>query len=423
MKLVRSLVASFAILVPSVSASTWVVDVTPGPGVDFTSISDATAVAVTGDVILVRAGTYGGFTLSTSAVVLGEPGATVNGDVHVANNALLGHAALVHLTLQSLYVDPSSGGVLLEDLVVRPGTIASGQSALVQVSGGYDVRLRDVDVDGILQGIAAVSITSSRVEIAGGRFVGGKGRSHDPIGFPLPPENGGDGIVANGSSDVHVSRAEARGGAGGDLPAGATCGCLIAGHGGIGIRVNAGAKLLLTGPSSALVKGGAAGIGIDCPYDGRPGNGVVVDFAASARVSGATVVGESSRAFCGGFPASPIVGPYTVPGTPDPTLSVSGVLAAGQLVTYTLTGTPGLSARVYFGRILSVTDLPFVSEDRLTLPIRSFNLGVIPPSGQVSLTILLPSYLPRGFLVSAQGEATTTLGDVFLSPSAPITLR
>lgn len=424
MKLViRSLVVSITLLASTARATTWIVDDTPGPGVDFNSISAAMAVAATGDVFIVRAGAYGGFTLPTSAVVLGENGAIVTGDIHVANNALLGHAALVHLETQSIHVDPSAGGVLLEDLIVRPGVIAVGQVGLVQITGCNDVRLREVDVDGLTQSLAAVWVAGSRAEIRGGRFVGGPGRSHDPVSFPSAPEDGGHGIVASGAADVHVSRAEVRGGAGGNLPAGATCSCLIAGHGGAGIRVNAGAKLLLTGSSSSLVKGGAAGIGIDCPYDGRPGNGIVVDLSASARISGATVLGESSRAFCGGFAVLPIVGPYTVPGTPDPTLSVSGVLAAGQLVTYTLTGTPGLSARLDFGRILSVTDLPFVSEDRLTLPIRSFNLGVIPASGQVSLTILLPGYLPRGFLVTAQGEASTTLGDVYLSPSAPITLR
>jgi hypothetical protein len=107
----------------------------------------------------------------------------------------------------------------------------------------------------------------------------------------------------------------------------------------------------------------------------------------------------------------------------DPALSVSGTLTPGSLATYTLTGQPGATGRLDFGRMLSVTDVPIVIEDRLTLPIRSFNLGVIPPSGQVSFTVLLPSYLPRGFLATAQAETNSVAVGVSLTPSVPITLR
>lgn len=420
---VASLTASLALLAPAARAATWIVDDTPGPGVDFNSISDAMSVIAPGDFVIVRAGTYGPFTLGMPAVVLAEAGVFVTGDIHVSNNAPLGHAALVNLNAQSIFVDASSGGVLLEDVIARPGTIAGGQTGLVQVQNAADVRLRNVDVDLIARGIAALSVTSSRVEVNGGRFVGGRGRSHDPVTFTPPPENGGDGILVSGTSDVHVSRAEARGGAGGDLPANYTCGCLIAAGGGVGIRIGAGAKLLLTGSSATLVKGGTAGVGYDCPYDGQPGNGIVIHPSGSARISGATVAGEAPRTFCGGAPVLPILGPYNVPAPADPTLFVSGILESGQQVTYTLTGQPGATARIYFGRNLSVTDLPFVVEDQLTNGIRSFNLGMIPPSGSVSLTILLPGYLPRGFLAVAQGETTSVSVGTSLSPSAPITLR
>jgi hypothetical protein len=420
---VSSLIASLSLLASSAHANTWIVDDTPGPGVDFNSISAAMSVAAAGDVFIVRAGNYSGFTLATAAVVLGESGVFVVGDVHVQNNAPLGHAALVNLTAQSIFVDPSSGGVLLEGVVARPGTIGGAQTGLVQVQSCSDVRLVGLDVDLIDRGIAALAIDSSRVEVSGGRFIGGRGRSHDVVNFPNPPENGGEGLLVSGTSDVHASRIEARGGIGGDLPAAYTCACLVAANGGVGIRIGTGAKLLLTGTSLSLVKGGKAGIGQDCPYDGQPGNGIVIHPSGTARISGASVAGETPRAACGGTPVLPIIGPYNVPAPADPTLSVAGALTPGSLATYTLTGQPGATARLDFGRILSVVDVPVVVEDRLTSPIRSFNLGVIPPSGTVSFTVLLPNYLPRGFLACAQAETTSVAVGVSLSPSMPVTLH
>jgi hypothetical protein len=419
---VASLIASLSLLAPA-RATTWIVDDTPGPGVDFNSISAAMLAASPGDVFIVRAGNYGGFTLAVPAVVLGESGVFVTGDVHVQNNAVLGHAALVNLTTQSIFVDPSTGGVLLENVVARPGVIAPAQTGLVVVQSCADVRLRDVDVDLIDRGIAGLAVASSRVEVSGGRYVGGRGRSHHVVDFPNPPETGGDGILVTGASDLHATRVEALGGVGGDLPAGYTCACLIAANGGVGIRIGAGAKLLLSGTSASLVKGGKAGIGFDCPHDGTPGNGIVIHPAGSARISGSSVAGEAPRMACGGLPVTPIIGPYNVPAPADPTLSVSGSLTPGSLATYTLTGQPGATARLHFGRNLAVNDLPIVVEDQLTTVIRSFNMGVIPPSGTVSLTVMLPGYLPRGFLAVAQGETTSVAVGLSLSSSVAVTLR
>lgn len=58
--------------------STWVVDASAGTGSNFTSIPPAVAAAADGDTILVRAGSYGGFSTSKGITVLGEPGVTLN---------------------------------------------------------------------------------------------------------------------------------------------------------------------------------------------------------------------------------------------------------------------------------------------------------------------------------------------------------
>ncbi|MBL8858863.1 MAG: hypothetical protein JNL28_10190 [Planctomycetes bacterium] len=421
--LAASLVVSLSLLVPSAHANTWVVDDTPGPGVDFPSIALAMTVALPGDVFIVRAGNYSGFTLQVGAVILCETGVFVTGDIEVSNVPGGNHAALVNLTAETIRIDQCTGGVLLEDVVARPGTFAPGQTALVSISNSIDVRLRNVDVDLIQRGAAAASVVSSRVEISTSRLIGGAGRSHHAILFPPPPEPGGDGLVISGASDVHVSRTDARGGVGGDLPASFTCACLVAAPGGFGIRVGPAANLLLTGSSTSLIKGGSGGVGQDCPYDGAPGNGIVISSGGSARISGATVSGESPRTFCGGSPVLPVIGAYTVPSSPEPTLRVTGTPLAGAPVTFTLSGTPGATARFSFGRNFAITDVPFVAEDILTTPIRFFDMGVIPPSGEISLTIPLPGYLPRGFLVVAQGRTDSASIGMSLSPSAAITLR
>jgi len=154
-----------------------------------------------------------------------------------------------------------------------------------------------------------------------------------------------------------------------------------------------------------------------------PGNGIVIHANGAARLSGIAVAGEAPRSACGGSPVLSIIGPHNIPSPADPTLSVSGPLTPGSLATYMVTGQPGATAKLDFGRVLAIADVAFVVEDRLTISIRSFSLGVIPPSGQVSLTIILPSYLPRGFLANAQAETSSIAVGISLSPSAPITLR
>ena len=57
--------------------TTWVVDDTPGPGVDFTSIAAGVAAAANGDTLLVMPGSYGPFQVSGKALsIVGDGSAT-----------------------------------------------------------------------------------------------------------------------------------------------------------------------------------------------------------------------------------------------------------------------------------------------------------------------------------------------------------
>ena len=51
---------------------TWIVDVNSGPNTDFTDLPPAIAAAIDGDTVLIRSGTYKGFTTSKALTVLGE---------------------------------------------------------------------------------------------------------------------------------------------------------------------------------------------------------------------------------------------------------------------------------------------------------------------------------------------------------------
>ena len=73
--------ASLCLLALAASASaqsrTWIVDASNGPGTHFTDLPPAIAAASDGDVVVVRAGTYGAFSTGKALAVLGAAGASV----------------------------------------------------------------------------------------------------------------------------------------------------------------------------------------------------------------------------------------------------------------------------------------------------------------------------------------------------------
>jgi hypothetical protein len=69
-----------------------------------------------------------------------------------------------------------------------------------------------------------------------------------------------------------------------------------------------------------------------------------------------------------------------------------------------------------------VEDLPFVFEDRLTVPIRSYELGLLPASGRTTFTLHLPATLPVGTVLVAQGNTSNAM-ETRLTQSAPIVIH
>lgn len=59
----------------------------------------------------------------------------------------------------------------------------------------------------------------------------------------------------------------------------------------------------------------------------------------------------------------------------------------------------------------------------LTTSERKFLLGVIPPTGVLELSFVVPSYLPEGFLIATQAELLLPNGVRRHTNSAPVIVR
>ena len=70
-------ILSLLLLASSVQADVLVVDSSGGPGWDFTDLPPAVAAAAEGDIVLVREGTYQGFTLDKGLTITAEEGDVV----------------------------------------------------------------------------------------------------------------------------------------------------------------------------------------------------------------------------------------------------------------------------------------------------------------------------------------------------------
>jgi hypothetical protein len=394
-------------------ATTYVVDVNGGAGVDFTDIPPAIAAASAGDIILVHPGSYSSFTLSTGLSIVGSPG-TSTLDIQVANIVSGPHVALASLSFRKLSISACAVPVLVNDLV-KPSSLQSSGVATIEIDACADVRLHGVQVTNAqgFTGRTGLEASSSRVEITASAFHAGQGVNNPfatGVGGP-----GGIGISCLGDSDVHVSLSSIFGGQGGNSLTG--FGYVgDGGNGGSGIQVADSAKVLVTGRPSDAVNGGSGGFGPG--NDGVPASGLLVAASGTARVSAVTFHGGSTPPLL----APGISGPADVVTPIDPSLEVSGTLSAGQTVTFTFHGTAGDSARLRLGRQAVV--LPSSAyEDQLTDPLRSYNLGILPFNGETQKQFTIPNSLPHGFILVFQGTALGVDGVSRFTQSVPIIVK
>jgi hypothetical protein len=410
----RLVPCALLLLAAPAAASTWIVDDNGGAGVDFTDIPPALAGAQPGDVVVVRPGTYSPFTLTAGVSILGDAGAIVNGTANVTGVPGGPRAALVRLQMRALVVTGCAGPVIGDDLDVLP---PSGTG--VSVTGSADVRLRRLDArfSSFNPSGTAVVVQSSRVEITDSFVHGPTGA--DQIGDCCGGYDGGPALRVGAGGIVHVARSTIRGGDGGDAE---TWASFPAGDGAPAIVVAAAdARLLLTGVATDVVQGGAQGIGLSCFDDGSDAPALRLE-AGWARVSGATFLGRTS--LCGAVTPAIVWlgGALEQPSPADPSLSLPVATPPGANVTFTLSGPPGASARLRLGRQPVVIDLPDVIEDRLTLPLRTYDLGTIPATGVLTYAFHALAGVADGFLIVAQAVSVDA-GGTRLTQSVPLVVH
>lgn len=270
-------------------ASTWVVDDTGGPGVDFTALSAAIAAAQDGDTLLVRTGRYG---FSGSHVIDGK-------GLRIVVDAGHGMELLNTLTVQNLAAGQE---LLLRGMRISPGspTSATNQALILRQNQGR-VWIEDCSFSGAasltpvvapaavaIEDCASVSFARTRVHAA--PVQGSTDVAHDAL------------AVLGSSVSLHDCTLVGMGGNGADI---GPC-CFDGGGGGAGARVAQGSFLHAAGTSFVGGDGGTGSGGTSACVAGAGGSGgdggsaLVVDGGSQAWVLDSTF----SHGF-GGGPGGP----------------------------------------------------------------------------------------------------------------------
>ena len=296
-----------------------IVDDTPSPGAQFDSIDAAIDVASAGDVILVREGTYAGFTLDVPATVVADTGVPVllEGTTEVRGIPAGSVASVIGFTFQDpqglLQIESNAGLVRLERLDLTYFEVDSGGSAQgprISITDGT-VDLRSVEVgatdpaveavlsqtpSGILAPPPAVSVSGSTISVRDCNWIGLPGRDglDDPLFFlPIVGTPGATALQVS-SSSVRLESSQLQGGAGGAGWLGVAQGCVAPRDGGDGLFAAGGSTFLLQLDSS--LQGGAPGMSaqglgaIVCPATASAGSPVQQDPTAFLSASQSNII-------------------------------------------------------------------------------------------------------------------------------------
>ncbi len=292
---IRAATALLALLTVSAATSaqtTWVVDDDGGVGVDFTDIQAAIDSAAPADLVVVRDGTYAGFTLDFGlrivadtghAPEVGGPGIDI-GTVPANQYVVLSG---IDVEQAALYVHDNTGSVLLDDGTFRG---AVGLSELVLVDNAAVVISRST-VSGrsgnewspgvpSYSARSAVEAVRSTVVISGSTVSGGRGATqYKSDGLP-----GATAIDAT-DSDVFVQTSTVQGGSGGDYwgpdPFEFDC---DGGDGAPAMQLD-GCTVVITGRGTDVVRGGDTGTPSWLGSPGVPAPTIVTD-SSTIRYSG-----------------------------------------------------------------------------------------------------------------------------------------
>lgn len=395
----------------SAFANTWIVDANGGAGSSFTDVGAAVVASVPGDVLVVRPGLYAPFTLDRGLSLVGGAGVVVQGPVFVIGVPTTERASVVGFQATELLVDACAGPVVVQEFY---------GAAHATFHASADVRLRDVPV------FAPPSATSTNgYDVDGARVevVDSVVRGSDSNALPA---GGGHGVLVTGGGFAHVLATSLTGGDGisSNTP------FEYASGGGTALVVSGTASV----PCAARLVGSALNAGngainwamtSSCEYDGAPGEGAF-SYQSTVWHSATTVVAPSFQygIHCILFPGIPFGGSTHVEATPDdPLLRVDGTPTQGGLITFRVHGPPGAVAGLWLGRSLRVVATPPTQVESLVTNDRFFVLGTISASGVLQRNLVVPAYLPDGFVFGAQAELLYPGGDTRRTNSAPIVVR
>ncbi|QDV08965.1 hypothetical protein Poly30_45210 [Planctomycetes bacterium Poly30] len=401
---VGSLLAGLA-SVPA-AAQTFIIDDTPGAGVDFPSIQAALAVVPSGSVLDVRAGSYDGFLLDRHMTIIGEsPGSVrVTSLVEIHGLGIGATTVLSRLTLEN-DVDVFDVGptVLLDNLVFSwPAGTWAGD---LTVQNSSDVRMARVQFPTLV-------VTDSRVQASASYFAG---RDRNPY-----PGRGESGVRIEGAFLVHLDHCVAVGAEGDPCydPGGCFMQQISAGSGGHGVEV--GPHATLRAVRSNLVAGwygtdDACACQFFLAVSGDP---LVVEGRAELW-DNQTDLGSPGSNYSPSYVVHP--GGSADESVPYPSLSATNAGPQQTSITLAFDAEPGSSRRMIVGRQPVLAPIPGLTIGRLVTTHRLASLGES-IQGSEQLSFPQPPW-SLGVVFHAQVSRTMASGATELSNSISIVAR
>ena len=380
----RLLASLLLLAAPATAQAVWVVDDTPGPGVDFSTIQPAVDIATSLDRIEVRNGQYPGFIVDHGVTILGENSSqTFAPSMMVAGVATGETVVACGLDVDTITVLDCTGTLVGNDI----------RSRLVSVTRASDVRFHQLKkVFSRLE----LNVDDSFVQLTDSDL-----RGQDAVGSGISGNPGGPAVRASNGSTLFLTDTRAVGGYG---ESSSLCWGGQSGYGGEGVIVDNSEVRLYRSD----IQGGEGGL--DCFGSLPPG----LDGDA-VRCVGAAVLIRSGTPL-----AFPTCLGTDIPGLPIMTMAGGSVPAS--TATFSVFGAGGASTRLWVGRRATKEAFPGLEVPRLHSSERGISLGSMPTSGSRILPLTVPSLVP-GTLIYAQASRTLSTGSSEFSNSVTLVVR
>jgi hypothetical protein len=414
-----------AALAAPAAADTLIVDDDGGPGVHFTDVPAAIAAASTGDVLVVRDGTYSSFTLHKALAIVADAGHAPQWGEGTAwiSDVLSGYSVrLAGLTLASVRVQNCNVPVHIDDCRLEHtgatqfpafAALAVLNCELVMVSRSH-LEAADGTVDGLvvpwLAAQRGADLFDSIVVFAQCHIEGGRGgTAYKGDGQPGEP-----GLLAAECTLV-VQSSTVRGGGGGQgWDVGGEPWVADGGDGAPGLQVSL-CTLRLHGEAGDVVAGGGGGPG-NIGADGAPAPALVID-GCDVGWSGVTLQAPP------GAPLITQIGSLVLQAVPAvPVLRAVGSALLGSAFTLQLQGAPGAAFTLW----LSPAGVPPTGAKPMPLLLFFAQLfpltaGALDASGGAELPLAVPA-LPALLGMSVHFQAFVKAAGVPTSLSTAVSL-